>query len=120
MSCSPFRFNKGFDGGTEGAGRLVVATPGLGLPELRRRGAQREFLRIEAGFDLAPFQRHRDRRTFTCARRQRGDRGRGAVVAQIVEEDAALALFLGHVEHVELGFPCLLYTSDAADERSSV
>jgi len=59
-------------------------------------------LRIEIGFDLSPGQRHGDSCSGPRMRRQRRDRRGHAVIAQIVEEDASVALVLSHLGQVEL------------------
>ena len=53
--------------------------------------------------ELVPGDRRRDRRAFAGAGRIRHDRGRAALVAQLVEEDAALALGLADVGGEEVG-----------------
>src|SRR6185437_2971301 len=91
------------DGLTQRHRRLVVAAPRFGLLQQRRRGPKVEALGIETRLHLAPVERHRHRCARPGARRQHRDRRRGAVVAQVVEEDPALALLLRHVEQEALG-----------------
>ena len=79
---------------------LAVIFPGGQLAHQRRCGPDRVFLWIQPPLHLAPAHRHGNRRSGPPARRERRHRCGHAVVAQIVEENAAMAFLLRHVDQV--------------------
>ena len=66
---------------------------------------------------LRPAQRHGDRGAGTAAQAVAGDRGRGAVVAQIVDEDPATPRRLGERGGVAVRAVGRHGTGEAAGER---
>ena len=61
---------------------------------------------LAAGFEIVQFlpgQRQGDRRAGSCPHRVIGDRGRGVVVAEEIDEDFPVALGLGHRRDVSRG-----------------
>src|SRR3546814_16963585 len=52
---------------------------------------------------LLPADRHRDGRVFARARRIGHDRGAAALVAEVIDEDLALALRLAHPRDIAVG-----------------
>src|SRR5258708_5254038 len=85
------------------AGGLVILAPSGAFADQLRCRADGVAVGIEADADLRPQERHRHQRSGAGAGRERRHRGRHPVVAQIVEEDAAGALLLRHVEDVAFG-----------------
>ena len=96
---------------------IAIVHPGFALCEKRGHGLDREAHRIEAVAHLVPVHRHRDGRARPCSRRQRRDGGRHAVIAEIVEEDAARALLLRHVDQILIGTVVGHVRADAPGRR---
>src|SRR3954471_3660406 len=95
-----------------GGDRLLE--PGDLLPRVRgqrdepaRHAGRGERRRVDAVRELLPADRDGDRRTGARAGRVRGDERRAAAVAQVVEEDLALAPQLDRVGRVAVGLVAL-------------
>src|SRR4051794_13786724 len=82
---------------------IAVVLPWLTLFQQRPGSADRKALWIQTGFHLIPIERHRNWRSRSRPRRQRRDRGRCAVVAQIVEKNAPSPELLCHDDEVTVG-----------------
>src|SRR5262245_15264482 len=82
---------------------FTIIAPCPALAQERWGGSDCETAWVEALAHLVPVERHRHRSSATQPWRKRGDCGRHAIVAQIVEKDAACSLLLGHVEEISIG-----------------
>src|SRR5205807_1454838 len=102
--CKP-RPAEPFDCPLERLLAIAVVYPGLAPADKYRHVPDREAFGIEVGFDLCPGQWHGHYRARTGARRQWCYRVRHPVIAEIIEEDAPSAQFLGHVHDIELRIP---------------